>query len=82
MWICVCALFYPCLTLRESVLSIPGVGGFQPKGKTNSRQAFMKRMMMYGEVEHRIPKRPLAFFFFFFFLSPLLLSHLYQVAVS
>lgn len=51
------------------MLSIPGVGGFQPKGKTNSCQAFMKRMMMYGEVEHRIPKRPLAFFFFFFFIT-------------
>lgn len=63
MWIYVCALFYPLSDPQGTcLLSIPGVGGFQPKGKTNSYQAFMKRLMMYGKVERRIPKLPLASF--------------------
>lgn len=65
MWICVYSLFYPLFDPQGiCLLSIPGVGGFQPKGKANSCQAFVKRLMMYGKVEHRIPKLPLACFFF------------------
>lgn len=54
-----------CLTLRESAC-FPSLGweDFSPKGRL-ILVAFMKRLMMYGKVEHRIPKLPLACFFVF-----------------
>lgn len=54
----------PRLTLRESAgFSIPGAGGFQHKGKTDSCQVFTKRLVLYGKTEHKIPERPLSLLF-------------------
>lgn len=82
MWICVCSLACPFSDPQGvSLLSIHRVEGFQHKGKTNSCHAFMKRLIMYGKLEHGFNTPPLVCLSVFLLVITLVVSGLCQAAM-